>query len=275
MTGPQQRRMGWILVGLLVATALGITNHILTASHVRTPYYFGWLLLVMVVFLAAFGVRKKLTFLPPTLIFGGNAANWLRFHIFIGLLSAVVFGHHTGLRLPTGFVETTLAALFLGTFLSGVTGLILSRVIPARLTSRGEEVLFERIPMFRSRLRTEVEELVAAAAEKSGDSALVEFYETHLKEFFSGPKHILEHLIANKRPRRRLLQHAQNCRRFLNEPEHAQLDRITQLIQMKDDLDFHLALQGALKMWLFVHLPLTCGLLIVAVFHLLLVHAFT
>ncbi len=50
---------------------------------------------------------------------------------------------------------------------------------------------------------------------------------------------------------------------------------VTALAQAKDDLDYQSALQGALKFWLFVHVPLTYGLLIFAVFHILVVYTFS
>ncbi len=47
------------------------------------------------------------------------------------------------------------------------------------------------------------------------------------------------------------------------------------LVEAKDDLDYQRALQGALKFWLFVHVPLTYGLLIFAAFHILVVYSFS
>ena len=41
--------------------------------------------------------------------------------------------------------------------------------------------------------------------------------------------------------------------------------RLRELIVKKDDLDFHYALQRALKAWLFVHVPMTGVMLMLAV----------
>ena len=51
--------------------------------------------------------------------------------------------------IPLGVI---LAALYLGVAGSGVLGLWLSRWIPPRLRARGEEVLYERIPVHRRQL---------------------------------------------------------------------------------------------------------------------------
>ncbi len=48
-----------------------------------------------------------------------------------------------------------------------------------------------------------------------------------------------------------------------------------ELAETKDALDYHYAHQATLKAWLFVHVPLTYGLLIVAAAHLVLAYAFT
>jgi hypothetical protein len=45
-------------------------------------------------------------------------------------------------------------------------------------------------------------------------------------------------------------------------------------VRQKDGLDYHHALQLTLKLWLFVHIPLTYSLLIFSLVHLVLVYAF-
>jgi hypothetical protein len=46
-------------------------------------------------------------------------------------------------------------------------------------------------------------------------------------------------------------------------------------VRRKDALDYCGALQAALKLWLFVHLPLTYSLMIFSVWHVVLVFAFS
>ena len=47
------------------------------------------------------------------------------------------------------------------------------------------------------------------------------------------------------------------------------------LIRGKDDLDHQDALQGTLKYWLFIHIPLTYSLLILSLVHALLASAYS
>jgi hypothetical protein len=63
-------------------------------------------------------------------------------------------------------------------------------------------------------------------------------------------------------------------RRYLSDQEQAGCERLFALIRRKDDLDFHEARQGLLKLWLFVHIGLTCMLVIAAILHGILAHAF-
>ena len=62
----------------------------------------------------------------------------------------------------------------------------------------------------------------------------------------------------------------QNLRRYLCEPELAACERLFALVRRKDDLDFHAARQGLLKIWLFLHIGLTTALVAFAFLHGLL-----
>ena len=68
---------------------------------------------------------------------------------------------------------------------------------------------------------------------------------------------------------------ADDLRRFTNEAERAALDKLAALVRQKDGLDYHRALQLTLKLWLFVHIPLTYGLLVFTVLHIVLVFGFS
>ena len=98
----------------------GLTAH--TLSLRNTAHLTGWMLLVIVLFLASYNMRKKVTY-PPVVA----SSTWLRIHLYVGLLSIVLYLFHTGARVPNGALEGTLAALFIGVAVSGIVGLILSR----------------------------------------------------------------------------------------------------------------------------------------------------
>ena len=62
--------------------------------------------------------------------------------------------------------------------------------------------------------------------------------------------------------------------RYATPKERDVLSEISERIKVKNDLDYQRAQQGALKGWLFVHIPLTYSLIIAVVPHVLLVYGF-
>ncbi|MDA1164640.1 MAG: hypothetical protein O3B13_16230 [Planctomycetota bacterium] len=254
---------------VLLATLAVVANQILNVLHYRTPFFSGWFLFGLIVVLALYNVRKKLALIPV-----GTSAGWLQFHLYAGIMTSVVFALHVGLRIPDGVFERTLAVFYVATFTSGVAGLFLSRTFPARITSRGEEILFERIPVFLKQLRDDVEKVVFTCVEQTETTAIPELYLSHLKPFFEKPRNVFWHLVHSGRPRQRLLLEIRGQQRFLSESERKAVDQVTDRVRTKDDLDYQYALQGTLKVWLFIHIPLTYGLLVMSIFHGLAVYAY-
>jgi len=256
---------------MVVVAALMLVwcSGLMTTSLRDTARTSGWGLFAMICFLAAYNLRKKLPFLHL-----GASATWLQLHIYFGLLTAVVFGVHVGWRVPNGLVESLLTTLYLFVFVSGVIGLFLSRSLPKRLTTRGEEVLFERIPIYRKRIQAEVEAFVFDGLEASESTAVSQFYTDRLRPFFSQTRNYWQHLVQSNRSRFGLLKEMQAYGRYLNDSEREVMMRLVTSVEAKDDLDYQFSLQATLKYWLFVHVPLTYALLVFAVLHLLLVSAF-
>lgn len=269
MTFASRRWLAGLLTGM-VAVAISVVVLAYSLSLHASAYLSGWLLAGIILFLASYDVRKKLTY-PPLF----QSSTWLQFHIYVGFLSVFLFLLHIGLRLPDGPFEITLALLFAGAAGSGVVGLVLSRAIPPRLAARGQEVLFERIPVFRRQLRDRAEQLVFESVERAGGATLANFYTARLADFFHGPRHWGQHLVQSNRPLLRLRSELRSLERYLNEWERQIADQLAELIEAKDALDYHYALQGVLKAWLFVHIPLTYVLLLFAVVHVVLVYAFS
>lgn len=256
-----------IVIGLTLV--LMVVSRLNTSALRDTARASGWLLLGLVVFLAAYNLRKKLPFLPL-----GSSSTWLQFHIYTALLSAAVLGTHIAWRIPSGPFEIVLAALYLWVFASGVVGLFLSRSFARRLTTRGDELMFERIPVYRKRLQGEAESLVLKFMTESDSSAVAQFYVDRLEPFFARTRHFWQHLAQSNRPRVALLNEISSYERFLDEDERETMRLLAGHVEKKDDLDYQFALQATLRYWLFGHVPMTYALLVFAVFHSLLVSAF-
>lgn len=160
------------------------------------------------------------------------------------------------------------------TFLTGIIGLFITRVFPNRLTARGDEVVFENIPIERQLIKEEVETIIINVAKKSKSEHLIKFYKEELSDYFSAPSHLVSHLFESRRPLRVLNDKVNDLKRYCNKDEIACLDKLNELIIAKGHLDYHNSLQGTLKLWLFVHIPLAYSMLIFALLHILMVFYF-
>lgn len=257
---------------LTAAAATLVWSVVVLRERALRPASFlsGWTLLALTLFLSAYALRKKIPVIPL-----GTAATWLRLHAWTGILGIVVYGLHTGFRVPQGQLEGVLAALFLVVSASGVIGLFLSRVVPARLARKGQEVLFERIPWHLRDVRQRAETLVVASVALSNQRTLADYYQRRLHRFFARPRNYWKHVFQSNRHARAIMTELRDLDRYLNEAERRMSGDLLKLIWEKDDIDYHHALQGTLKAWLFVHVPLTCALLVFVALHGFVALAFT
>jgi len=254
---------------LLVATVAALWAH-RRFQHALPDYAYltGWILFAAMMVLTFFNARKKLPFLPL-----GRAETWLQIHVYLGFFTVVLFLIHLNFRAPHGWFEMALALLFALVSASGVVGLFFSRTLPRRLATRGGEVIFEKIPALRHTLRAQAESLALGAEAKS--PVIAEFYAKELEPFFAGPKNLWLHVVESRRPLNALIAELDDLRRFANDAERGKIETLAALVRQKDGLDYHRALQLTLKLWLFVHIPLTYALLIFTALHLVLVFGFS
>lgn len=242
----------------ILALGVVLVYHLLTLSLVRTNILSGVTLFCLLLSLALFSVRKKVPFLPV-----GTAAGWLNFHIFCGLFSVVLFAVHIGVGLPNGYLDVSLAIVYLGVVISGIVGLGLSIWIPKQLANCGEEVIFERIPILQRQLRKEAEGLV----ESTGNGELGKFYISHVFHFFEKTQYSHTHFFNNDRTRQELLSNLRAKHSFFGTLERESAQQLETLIHTKYHLDRHATFQGFLKGWLFIHIPLTASLLLLSMTH--------
>jgi hypothetical protein len=269
MTALSWRRTRNVIATLALAGAVVLIDWTYRLSMRTSSFLSGWTLAAVVLFLAGYNLRKRLPMLRL-----GNSATWLQLHVYAGLLTGVLFAVHVGYRIPNGQLEAVLAILYLGVFLSGIWGLFLSRTLAARLTSHGDEVLYERIPFYVRRIRDEVHDLVLNCISETETSMIPEFYRRRLQLFFARPRFAVHHLFHSLRPLRAMLLEIQSQDRYLNDRERSVMREIEERFRLKDSLDYQYTLQSTLKYWLFLHVPLTYALLIFAAAHVMLVYAY-
>jgi hypothetical protein len=221
-------------------------------------------------FLTFLNLRKKVPFLRM-----GSTAFWLQTHIYLGILSGVLYFAHAGWRWPFGVLHQFLAAGFAIVFLTGVAGLWISRSFPKRLTVAGHEIPFERIPHARNLIRAQAEDLVLAGVDGRTSQVIADFYTEKLGIFLTKPCNHWAHLLRSGLPQAAHRSQFEEIRRYARKGELDLLDKLADLVERKHLLDYHHALQLTLRVWLFAHIPLSYSLLILSMVHIVVVYAFS
>ena len=229
----------------------------------------GWVLVGLFLFLGLFNVRKKFPNLPL-----GRMSFWLYLHALVGLLAAGVYFLHTGALWPRGGYERMIAGLFYLVALTGIVGYVYQRLAPRLLTQVGYEIIWERIPAEIARLRKQAEGCVLHCSNETGSPVLGRHYLECLQWYFRKPRFLVSSAISLQTGESWVDKQIDAVRRYLNEAETVHLERLRELARVKARVDKHYAIQGLLKLWLFLHLPLTLGLLIAVGWHVALVHVY-
>jgi hypothetical protein len=136
-------------------------------------------------------------------------------------------------------------------------------------------VPFERIPIVRRELCEQAEALALNSVAESKSATIAEFYTRRLHGFFAGPKNFLLHLVEVRLPLNELLNDLNDLNRFLDESERKVAARLVELVRQKDGLDYQHALQLTLRLWLFIHIPVTYSLMLWSIAHIVLVYGFS
>jgi len=243
--------------------------HRAPALSISPNFATGYLLLGLVVFLALYSGRKRLSMLPL-----GKASVWLTIHLAGGVLSLTIFWFHIGKLWPTGAVDCALALLFYGVCASGVVGYALQLWIPGRLARSGREIIYERIPAEIALIRGQVEKAVLEATGESGNDTLGRDYLQTLAWYFARPRFFWNHVFGGRRAELWMQRHLETIGRYLTVAERAHLARIAELGTDKRRAEVQYALQSLLKRWTIFHVPMATAMLTLAVWHLILVQVF-
>ena len=258
-----------------VITAVAITLFYWLVSvyeaALRDPRFLdGWILVAGIGGQLMFHLRKKSTTLPL-----GKTADWLRVHIFIGYFVIAVFLSHTSFSTPEQLVEWVLWCIFVLVAASGIVGAYLSWAIPTKLERRDEPIAFERIPAFQSMLAKQA----GCAGHRLRQSRRVTgafgalFGQAPC--YFNRPQNLFAHLRGSKRPLRQICDEIEAVERYVDDAGATLLRKVRDLVIEKDALDSHYAHQGALQIWLFIHIPATYSMIVVTVLHVATIYAFS
>lgn len=240
-------------------------------AALRDPRFLdGWILTAGCLAQVLFSIRRKLPLLSL-----GAVSSWMQAHLYVGYFLVAVFALHTRFELPDGVVETTLWGLFVILVLSGFTGAYLSRTLPAKLAHNARPLDIEDIPAAQFELARRIDGLALDAANGAGPLSLSELYSSTLLGFLNGPRNILAHLKGSSGAMNRVLGEIDAVERHLDEGGKETLHSIRGLVAEKHQLDRQYAHQWLLRAWLFVHIPATYGMIVLALVHIAVVYAFT
>ena len=258
------------LLTLLSVAGLLAAWFIYVPSYPRHAYLSGWVLFALMLILTFYNLRKRVPFLCL-----GSSNFWLRLHICLGIVSGALFFVHIGWAWPMGTFLQLLAVCYAVVFLSGLLGWWMSRAFPKRLTVAGYETPYERIPQVRSKLREEAEALVLTGVDGQTSPIIAEFYSEKLGMFFARSCNLAAHVLSSRAPQAAHAARFDEVERYVKKGEREMLDKLRDLVDQKHMLDYQYSLQRALRLWLFVHIPLSYSLLIFSVLHIILVYSFS
>jgi hypothetical protein len=127
----------------------------------------GSLVMLFVGSLSAHRWLSSIRWLPRSWI--GRRQDWLRGHIWLGLLSVVLILLHSNYR--WGGPLTAALWIVLGiTTVSGIVGVVLQHFLPREITARIErEAIIEQVPYLCQRMREDSDEAVEKALERADE----------------------------------------------------------------------------------------------------------
>jgi hypothetical protein len=244
-------------------------------------------------------VRKKI---PTWRI--GRAETWMRGHIWLGLLSLLLILFHSGFRFG-GSLTTVLMILLLLIIASGIGGLVLQQFLPRLMMVQiPAETIYEQIDHVVDHLLAESDLLIeevcgplgmvgvelaggglSTARVKAEGKIKGKVVKSKVKresdEPIPGSEPLKKFYLSEARPflakaptsSKRLSTPQQaaatfdHLRTILPPPLHEVLDDLATACEERRQLVLQARLHGWLHGWLFVHIPLSMAVLILAIVH--------
>lgn len=255
-----------LTLAAVIVTALAVQSIANRLGDVSTAT--GWTLLIATAGLYLLSLRKKL--IQHNL---GPVSAWLQMHTYMGSFASVVFLMHIGWPVR-GWFEIALATCFVIVAVTGIVLAYMSRSLPKRLAAIKQDFRLELIPNLRVSVTKEAHVLAIQSADFGEGSTLVEYYQRRLLPFFLSRRSLLYRLIPNGFTKRQLLRELHDLDRYLAHQGLQSRKQLTHMVQTKDDLDYHYALQTRLRTMFAMHIALTWSLAIMIAVHVVLVYRF-
>jgi hypothetical protein len=208
---------------------------------------------------------------------------WLKGHIWLGLLSAVFLLCHSGFHWG-GPLEFALWLAVIGVLATGIFGLMLQQILPRLLTVRvPSEAPYEQIPHLCQVMRRKADALVdtvcgsytAESPNVETTQAVIKLVEDSRVQLRTFYEHDVRPFLSLNPPRRSPLANPLQA-----EARFTKISGLTGLADVKEEigqlatlceerrqLNDQERIHFWLHAWLSVHVPLSVGLLVLAVAH--------
>jgi hypothetical protein len=255
-----------LTLAAVIATALAVQSVANRLGDVSTTT--GWTLLAATAGLYLLSLRKKMIQFRL-----GPVAAWLQMHTYMGSFASVVFLMHIGWPIR-GWFEIGLGLCFAIVAVSGIVLALMSRALPKRLAAIKQDFRLESIPALRLALTNDAHQLALKSASYGEGATLVECYQRRLLPFFLSRRSVLYRLVPTGRTRRQLLRELSDLDRYLAGEGLQCRQQMAAMVQAKDDLDYHYALQRQLRTMFAMHVALTWSLVVMIALHVVLVYRF-
>ena len=104
---------------------------------------------------------------------------------------------------------------------------------------------------------------------------MVRYYVETFDWYFRRPRFLISHLTGGWKSHFCLERQFATSRNYVNDDEKPCLDELQALGELKSNVDFHYAAQWLMKGWLLVHVPAAVGMVVLALWHLLVVNIYS
>jgi hypothetical protein len=296
---------GWIIVCLLLlAGAAAVYFFVPGYGHNRldggsggTPegLVFGFAGYAMMLFALLLGARKRVRTMRL-----GRTYWWVQGHAWLGLLSFPIIILHGGFK-PNfwgGPLTQVIMWTFVVVWLSGIVGLILQQIMPTRLLNHVPmETIYEQIDHIIAQLRDEAAGIVKGVQEKTqedpfafdavpagaatavapvrtgtdAETKLSTFYDVQVKPVLADRMPKTATLAKERQAVAAFSQLRDSMPPALKKPVEELAEICEERRQLARQRRMHLVLHG----WLFVHVPLSYGLMVLATIHAIQAVRFT
>lgn len=264
--GKQWLRFGVVSAVLLTASYFFYSRAMSPHGGTFIGLLYGVLGTVVIGILMGLGVRKR-RYASGL----GTMQGWTSAHVYGGLLTLLLIPMHAGFRF--GYDIHTLAfALLCIVVISGVVGVVLYQAVPARLTKYEAGLQVEQIDREINRLFAAMRNLA-----KDKSDAFAKVYRDEIARAI-GPRPSGWRLLFAGAGGDLMAKRAEELTARASQippHEHQAFETLSRLLFQKSQLETNLMLQmrlrNAMEAWLYLHVPVSFGMVAAVLLHLLAV----